>query len=290
MCYKYFFFLSLFVLIIPNYLYSQNPIGVLDNKDKLNVKIIRNNSEFITNARSVKLFRDDYIVCKDFKNIKFNWAPYTGGTLTNDSTMQVIFSPPEKIKGFFEKISETFVDYFGLVREGFHSSNTVVRDFDKIETPDSTITALTFFPVKFTGSNGSDFSVYDSSGQKVCNMKLGAVDFFLLNPAEYKFNNGESYTWEIKNTNFSRKGIIKFLDENRCKIIKGNFDIIDKKIKNKKDRIIKKASYLQVISDIYFNDVDLYWLSYQMIDVPDFDNNEAAALLKRKFYYHLSMN
>jgi hypothetical protein len=42
-----------------------------------------------------------------------------------------------------------------------------------------------------------------------------------------------------------------------------------------------------MLSDIYKSDLDLYWLSNQMLDDIDFSQNPEAQLIEKRYYEHL---
>ena len=82
-------------------------------------------------------------------------------------------------------------------------------------------------------------------------------------PRAQKFKAGEKYSWSVDDD----LNIFQFtvLDEQTEKEIIANLAEIDAKNFTVDERALQKARYLQLLSDNYPDEFDLYWLSAQLL-------------------------
>ena len=77
-----------------------------------------------------------------------------------------------------------------------------------------------------------------------------------------KFKAGEKYFWSV---DVSRERKFTVLDAQTEKEILDRLAEIDAENLSADERVLKKATYVQLLSDLYPDTVDLYWLSAQWL-------------------------
>ena len=89
-----------------------------------------------------------------------------------------------------------------------------------------------------------------------------------------------------------RRGSVSFFlldDGTRAEVLKGLEHIDREKISNI-DKVLRKAAYLQLVSDAYPEKMDLYWLSDQVLRERNLrftgEQEETAAALRRRYVEH----
>jgi hypothetical protein len=276
-----------YIFLFYNIGLCQNSSGILYNNNNYSVKIIRNNTVLLNTSTTTPLFQKDLIVSDKLDKLKFNWAPYANGTIKNDSTLEVTLVSPNIMKGRLSRIIETISNYMGFIKEDFFSKAVAQRGNDLVDSPDSSITAVDFLPIKFTCPGSQSFSVYDINNKQVFLKNTKGILSFEIIPKELNIKLDELYCWKIVGGNNGREGKFRLLNNDFSSTINSSLSAIDKSTKDKSQRILKKASYLQMLSDIYKSDLDLYWLSNQMLDDIDFSQNPEAQLIEKRYYEHL---
>ena len=287
---KFVFFIIIFTLFPHQYSYCQISIGILSNNNNCRVKIIRNNSDVKITLNTIPLYQNDMVVSKELNKMKFIWAPYAYGKTKNDSTLEVTIVSTTKIKGLMSRIGETIANYLGFIKEDFNATAVAQRGNELLELPDSSIVSVDFLPIKFTCPYGQSFSIFDNNNKEIFTNNLNGKNYIEVIPKEIKLKTDCVYSWKIMNDKEGREGKIRILNKNYQTAIHSALAVVDKLTKEPTERIIKKASYMQMISDIYENDLDLYWLSFQMIENIDFSKYPEAQFIETRYYQHLSKN
>jgi hypothetical protein len=101
---------------------------------------------------------------------------------------------------------------------------------------------------------------------------------------------GESYTVRFTGGTGTRESVISLLDESLAMEVLKGLEYIDREKASKSDRELKKAVYLQLITDAYPEKMDLYWLGDQVSREKDLqltgEQEETAAALRRRYVDH----
>jgi hypothetical protein len=261
---RYAFLLTFSVLFLNSLAYCQYPIGYLINDNNYKFTIIRNNAEAEVKLNPIKLFPNDTIKSKDVKKITINWAPYYG-KLVNDSEIAAVRVEQTESK-IWTKLSNAIANYLGFIKEDVLLKSAVQRGISLNELPDSSIIAVGFLPIKFTCSNGKSLSIFGGDHKELFTKDIKGKNSIDIIPRKLKLKPDGIYYWKITDSNGDREGKIKLLNAEIQEKMYSDFNTINKLSGNKSERNIKKALYLQMLSDYYYNDPDLYWLSYQMLE------------------------
>jgi len=107
-----------------------------------------------------------------------------------------------------------------------------------------------------------------------------------LSVEEIGLKSGEQSRWRVDGMENQFK--IRLLDEKTTQEIKAGLEKISADAMNVNDALLRKAAYLQLISDMYSERIDLYWLSYQLLlQGENWGEDQSAYQLKRRFKQHL---
>ena len=108
-----------------------------------------------------------------------------------------------------------------------------------------------------------NFVVKDSKGKEIFKKAIGKTNSIDILPRMQKLKVGEKYSWSVDDD----LNIFQFtvLDEQTEKEIIANLAEIDAKNFTVDERALQKARYLQLLSDNYPDEFDLYWLSAQLL-------------------------
>lgn len=103
---------------------------------------------------------------------------------------------------------------------------------------------------------------------------------------------GGLYTWSFSGTRSNRPLSVRLLANDAAQQITADLEQINKEAISAVERALKKAAYLQFISDAYPNDIDLYWLSSLILEeigereVPEDEDKALVDELKRNYLRH----
>jgi len=152
-------------------------------------------------------------------------------------------------------------------------------------------TVIPGLPVKFTWCNdkGSTFTLKDSKSQKIFEKDVTRRLELFVTPEELGLKYPENYTWEITGIEKIKGNVIKILSPDQAAIIKKGLNKIEAEKLATGEKTLKKAAYLQFVSDIFPDDMNLDWLSYQLLtddaEKQDTLDQQAVELLKSNIQY-----
>ncbi len=212
---------------------------------------------------------------------------YAHSKFLNDSEIVASVVSRNDSKNMLSKIGNAIASYLGFIKEDFYSTSATQRNIYLTKFSDSSLTVVDFLPVIFTCSNGKTFTVYDFDHRELFTEELKGENSFEFIPQKIDLKSDSIYYWRIMDNFDGREGEIKIIDNKFQKKIRSAFSAIDKLAKNLSERNIKKALYLQIISEIYYNDLDLYWLSYQIIQNINLSKYPDAKYVLTRYIQHV---
>lgn len=133
--------------------------------------------------------------------------------------------------------------------------------------PGYDVTLLMNQTVRFAwdGKSTGKFVIKDDKGKIIFEKKISAgTNQFDIVPADAKLKAGQKYSWSVD----ADATIFTFavLDAKSEKELLDNFAEIDAdKNLSAEERVLKKATYVQLLSDKHSDTLDLYWLSAQWL-------------------------
>lgn len=214
-----------------------------------------------------RLYAGDKVIKKlDIKALKIKWAPYTTAKELDKTSLTVVFEPPKDKKG----IVRTTRELLGFVRTGHTVSIGATRSIlgEVIPQPGNNATLLQGQKSTFTweGESGKFIVFKDSNNTEIFNRELKGEPFLQLSPEEIGMKPGNAYTWSIIGIKNEREFKIRLLSEDVAQQVTGDLQKIEKEEMENVDKLIQKTLYLQFLSDAYPHDIDLYWLSYLVLE------------------------
>lgn len=295
--------ISSFVLalsvIIAGTASAQNPIGLLMEGYENDCKVNRGSNK-IDCKYLMELFENDIIIkSPDLNRLKVQWLypPHTKSEQLNKTTLKVLYNPPYNmgILGTSKEILLLLRDVLPFVKESAKVSTPVVSrsslihniDLRLLPQPGYNSTAIARYSVTFYwGFEGANYIFFNNSqGSKVYEHNIKGKLYVDLTPEEIGFKKNEVYTWDIEGVTLGGPYSIKLLDDKITNQIEIGIKEIENMQISREDMLIYKALYLQMVSDLFPKDVDLYWLSYKMIKSMD---DTLSRELKRRYLLHLN--
>jgi len=225
----------------------------------------------------MRLFPGDRVYKKDnIKNVRFEYLPYYEPKIKDDSTAIIINNAPEDKETIFAK----FLDWLGLVKTKYkeydgRSRGPWVHEAVSMENAP----LLSGHKISFDDSyKGKTMVFKDLDRKEVFRKTFTGNDLDLL-PGKAGLKPGKMYIREIIQGRFLQfRSTIRVLGKKDEKIVNKALAKIDREKISVEEKIIKKAAYLQYISDLYPAKVDLYWLSFQLLRTADITDEKLLKL------------
>ena len=128
---------------------------------------------------------------------------------------------------------------------------------------------------------------FDDKGREVGRKEVAGAYGITLTAKEMGLRQGNFYSWKIDDSFYSYR--LKILREDTVSELKKQLAEFDNEAGTDGEKTIKKAAYLQLISDMYPGKLDLYWLSYQLLEeLPDASAADAGVVqMKKRCKRHL---
>ena len=279
------------ILCLFSAAFSENYIGIiLDGYQKDCTVRSRGEDHECMEAR--QLYVGDRIVKKpDIKALKIRWAPYASGKELDRTSLVVVFEPPKDKKGIVQEVKEVL----GLVKTGHTMSVGATRGGfrDVIPQPGNNATLIMGEKATFAWeSDGGRHIVFrDVKGREILRKELKGELSVQLSPEEIGIKAGDACLWHISGARNSRQSTVRVLAQDLAQQVIGDLNHIEAETTSEVERIIRKALYLQFISDAYPQDMDLYWLSYRIIEESDRalkeDDQRLLDEMKRNYLRHV---
>jgi len=210
------------------------------------------------------LYPGDIVFKKDnIKSVITQCLPYVKVQVEEPSRLTIIMDAPEDKKTIIDK----FVDWLGLAKTKYKDVRGTSRgafDHEAVSLENaSLLSGQTIFLDDYCKGKTLVFKRLD--GKEVFrNTFKGDLE---LNPGQAGLEPGQIYIREIKiGETLDFRSTIRVLGKEDEKIVNKALAKIDREKVSPEEKIIKKAAYLQFISDLYPAQVDLYWYSYQLLD------------------------
>ena len=221
--------------------------------------------------------------------VKIKCAPYADFHASNGAYV-ISYNPPSGISG----VAHNVIDYASSFWNNVESvvsgiSRGAEDDLNLNPQPGFDVTLLTNQTVHFAWDGAAKiFVIKDDNGKKIFDKSVGNTSELEIDPKAAKLKAGQQYTWSIDGGLSAYK--FTLLDEQTEKEILDKLAAIDAENISHEERALKKAAYVQLISELYPDTVDLYWLSAQWlseISPTDEGLKENKSVLLKKCSRHL---
>jgi hypothetical protein len=245
-------------------------IGLLLDGYQKNCKVLRNGKEPVI-AKGMELFEGDVIIkTPDVTKLNILYFPYAAGEKVSKTELRMVFNPPKNETDLFKKF-QAIIDFekqhvlSNASSRGnqFYNSMKVQGDlFQYGPFPEATVFAkgeIRFY----TGVGDSDLLVlYDADKKELSRTQLvdGKVR---LGEGGVRLNSGQIYYWKLGNhCPYIRVKVLRSELEQKTITVLGQ---IAKDGGNEIEVKLNQAAFLGAISAVYPDQIDMDWLSYEML-------------------------
>lgn len=271
---------------------AESYIGIILDGYQEDCKVKHKNVEYNCSEKRGLLEGDEIIKKPDIEKLEIKWAPYTSGKKLNETTLQVIFKPPDKNK---KGILNMLMEFIGFVKTEHKVFKAATRGgaptsailFEKtIPQPCDNATVISHQKIPFIWEGGGERIVFkDSKGVTIFQKEIKGESSIQLTTEEIGMKPSETYTWSVEGAIMKKPFMIQLLRDKIAEQITSDLKEIDNEKITDSEKWIKKSAYLQFMSDIYPEEIDLYWLSHKffMENIKDENklNEEEKGLLER---------
>lgn len=289
----------LFILfIIFNYqnLLAEKPCGKILGGFNDDCIIIRKDGlQPIKPKVNMNLYDGDLIVQNSgIEHIYLNLSPFSKMSPIHLNAICIEYEPPEN-----KNLLPKFLRWAKNLESAIHitqnalTRNITYEDIDPVKLYPQPGWRASLFPgesviFRWDSRLAISFIIKDCQGRVLLRRKTNSETSIELNVDEIRMEPYSKYYWgiEIRGINEIRTDYeLKLLDSDIAQIVEIGFADIEKEDLEPLYKKIKKAAYLQFISDLYGDNAELYWKSGQIlaeIDKNELDNqysNEYRLLL-----------
>jgi hypothetical protein len=279
-----------FCFLFPNMVCAQNQVGIILSGYEEDCEVTHKGKVYECEDRKALYMGDTVKKKPSVKSLKIKWAPYVRGAERGQTYLEVVASKPDTLKGgtLTSAVKQYVSDFVKIPTYG--TTAAVTRD-PKGRFP-SFATLLHDYPLKIVKSEEDRFAiVVDSQRKKVWETQVKGGSELLISQKEIQMSPGEQYTLTITGSTLKRALTITVIDETlRNEVTKGLADMESEKA-SPLDAIIQKVAYCQLVSDVYPDKLDLYWLGNQLLEEntmePSEDQRAIIERLKQRYLNHL---
>lgn len=287
---KYYSIIAIFfALFWPLMVSAQNHVGIIVSGYEENCEINHLGKVYQCEKRR-ELFIGDMVTKKPtVKNLKIKWAPYVRGTEREQIYLDVVASKPDTLKGSsLTSAVKRYVDDF--VKPPTYGTMTAATRGSESFPP--IITLLHDYPLKIEkAEDDRSIVIADSQGKKVWETLVKGREELFLSAKQIPMNPNETYTLTMESDVEKSVSTVSLMDQTLQDEARKSFKDMDKHKASPVDAIIEKVAYCQLVSDVYPDKVDLYWLGNQFLKKntlkPSVDQNEIIKGLEFKYANHI---
>ncbi len=281
-------------LVAPFNLRAQNHIGIMLSGYEDDCRITHGGKTVDCDEQRQIYLGDTIRKTPSVKALKIKWAPYVKGVARSETLLEAVADKPDafKGKGYAGAAKQYLQDFVKPAQ--YATTAAVTRDpLARSEIP-VRATLLEGFPMKLPqeGLRVKSVVVSNAKGDKVSEKQVNGDGLIVLSTEELRLAQGETYRVKLQGEGASRGFTASLLSKDLQDEVRQGLAEIDAERLPSAEAATRKAAYLQMISDLYPETIDLYWLSLQFLhDRPASltkDQQEAFEALKNRYYGHRS--
>lgn len=180
---------------------------------------------------------------------------------------RVVFTPPLETRGVLSMLA----DLMGFARRAGRVTNVAVTrssSESQLMLPGDGATLLPGQPVTFSWCAIGVKKILITTEAGVKHKELAVPEgqrSLTLLPEELGLAPKVTYRWKPLGASSDESGRIRLLDSETAKGITEALRLIDKDLGTQADNILKKAAFLQFVSENYSNEYSLGWLQYSLV-------------------------
>ena len=239
------------------------PVAVITNYEDVasGIAIQRANG---TPAGSEALLYPGDAVTGNVGYVKIKCAPYADFHARNGAYV-ISYNPPSGIRGVANNVIEYASSFWNNVESVATGASRGSEDELNLNPrPGFDVTLMSGQTVRFAwDGSATKLVINNDAGKKIFATTVSGKNFVELNPRNANLKAGQKYSWGLDEHANAYKFTI--LDAQTEKEILDGLSAIDAENLSTEARALKKAAYVQLVSDLYPDTVDLYWLSAQWL-------------------------
>lgn len=304
--------LMIFAIIFSLSLAAREAVAwIVGGHEKCTIeRTVKGSLKKLNAVHKMKLYPGDKLLKPGkINSIRMDFRPYAQAVKKSDGSLVIVFKPPVRMKkeNFLEKIGK----FLGLVKVNFYEQYGASRAMDWIDLPGENATVIPGQKIAFSYRYiGKEILFKTLRGKEIFRKKI-KKDQLSLTPEEIGLVPSGIYIWEplgegklyAAQTNgvglhsvpgkgaASYRYTMKLLSKKDGDLIGNDLKKINSEKISKDEKKLKKAAYLQMMSDLYPTEINLYWLSYRfLIEISDQNKEieELAETLKRRCFNHFN--
>ena len=261
---KYVFAYPAAVAVITNYY-----------KDSLAGRITIHRANGKPDSTEEYLYPNDRIT-GDIAAVKFKFSANAKSNLEGNEYV-IVYEPPSFLGGLADSAINAFSRFWTPNEEELkpHVTMGIVKATDLTPQPGYNPTLLSNQKIIFSwwDSDKKNFLITDEKGKKVFEQKIDGLTSIELDASKLKLQAGKKYFWNVDDE--LNGYTLTLLDKKTEAEILSALAKIDSENISESDRLLKKVSYLQLVSDTFPEKINLYWLSAQLLlNFNPADNND----------------
>lgn len=272
--------------------FADGAVGVIVDGQRDNCSVKRKDGQVVKCRANMDLYAGDVLTrSPDVKAVKIEWlaAPVTRAIEVNKTTVRIVAEAPADRKSIAALAANTipFLKKLTLRSSMMMARNDAPCALFMLPMPGYNATLLPNETVVFSWpTGGTTFLIVDKKWYQHVRIPLSGERSVSLTPERIGIKQGETYTWQVDGSGSDEIYQIRLANPDYTTLVREGLSAIDKTTPEAEERTVRKAAYLQLLSDIYPKNLDLYWLSAQLIENT---NHEAVAGLRLRIGQHLRM-
>lgn len=238
------------------------PVAVIKNYSEVASGIHIQRANGTPNGSEALLYPGDAIT-GNVGYVKIECAPYADFSARNGAYI-ISYNPPSGIVGVAKNMIDYAASFWNNVEDvSLAASRGNEEDLNLNPQPGFNVTLMMNQNIHFAwdGAASKNFIIKNEQGKKIFEKSLNGNEIDIA-PNAAKLSAGQKYIWTADN---SIEYKFSVLDKQTEKEILEKLSEIDSENISPEERILKKVTYVQLISDIYPDKIDLYWLSAQWL-------------------------
>jgi hypothetical protein len=261
-------------LVITHAAYGES----LNLRDPIGVFSIDESGCWISNAKyrercsqGAAIYVGDIIdSSRPIESLKINWAFEKRTTLirlSNPRKYRVDFGKSKEENALTFLVSELY-SWLKKIESGtttpvYSRGDFVVRRLQ----PGANITVVLGQRITFEwcGTSGKVFKIKDGIGKTIYEQEVNGKTKLAFSPEDAGMSYPGTYSWEIIGIDIIQHNVMNVLSPDMTKEVTTNLKSIDQKDIAPQAVILQKAMYLQLITDMHPGEINLDWLSYQLL-------------------------
>ena len=264
------------------------PVAVLENYDDVeeNITIERFYGE--PDGADELLYSGDKI-SGEVKSLQVKCGPYAEIKSNGNNSCIVSYAPPSGIWGAASSVSDKAASFwFNVESVASGASRGSDNELNLTPQPGFDVTLLSKQEVRFKWdeAEGNEFFIKDADGNIITERDINGFTYFDVALNSLGLKPKEIYTWGIKGS--LSEYSFRILDEQAEKELSSKLEEIDGENISRDEKVLRKAAYVQMISDMYPDIIDLYWLSMQLLsEIDSAESQKEKSMLLQRCRTHL---